>query len=72
MKILKNKKELMLNIKSKKMYLFDFDGTLAETETLQWKAYNMCLEEYNIVLSKQKYKEIYWKSRNKNLQNDKK
>ena len=56
MKILKNKKELMLNIKSKKMYLFDFDGTLAETETLQWKAYNMCLEEYNIVLSNKNIK----------------
>jgi beta-phosphoglucomutase-like phosphatase (HAD superfamily) len=56
MKFLKNKKELMLNIKSKKMYLFDFDGTLADTETLHWKAYNMCLEEYNIVLSNKNIK----------------
>ena len=36
----------------KKAIIFDFDGTLADTEELHWKAYNELLEkEYNIHLT---------------------
>jgi beta-phosphoglucomutase-like phosphatase (HAD superfamily) len=53
--------ELDLILKSKKMYLFDFDGTLADTETLHWKAYNICLKRFNVVLKEENIKEYIGK-----------
>lgn len=35
----------------KKVFVFDFDGTIADTEPLHWQAYNICLSEFNITLS---------------------
>lgn len=51
-----NIEDLNLLLKSKKMYLFDFDGTLADTETLHWKAYNICLKRFNIILKEKNIK----------------
>jgi len=48
--------ELNLILKTKRMYLFDFDGTLADTETLHWKAYNVCLEKFNVRLKEENIK----------------
>lgn len=35
---------------SKRVFIFDFDGTVADTETLHWAAYNTCLLPFGIVL----------------------
>jgi len=43
--------ELDTLLKSKKMWLFDFDGTIANTEPLQLKAYNECLKDLNVFLT---------------------
>ena len=37
-------------IKNKNILVFDFDGTIADTESLHWKAYNELLKEYNVRL----------------------
>jgi beta-phosphoglucomutase-like phosphatase (HAD superfamily) len=39
-------------LEKKKVLVFDFDGTIANTEPLQWKAYNACLGEYGITLTR--------------------
>ena len=52
----KNIENLNLLLKSKKMYLFDFDGTLADTETLHWQAFNICLKKFNVVLKEKNIK----------------
>jgi len=51
-----NIEDLNSLLKSKKMYLFDFDGTLADTETLHWKAYNVCLKRFNVILKEKNIK----------------
>jgi len=47
---IKTKLELQKIIKGKKALLFDFDGTIAETETLSWEAWNYVLSKYDIHL----------------------
>ena len=44
-------------LKNAKCFVFDLDGTIADTETLHWEAYNLLLkEEYNISLSEENIK----------------
>jgi beta-phosphoglucomutase-like phosphatase (HAD superfamily) len=38
-------------IEGKKALIFDFDGTIADTEPLQWMAYNECLKAHGVELS---------------------
>lgn len=38
-------------LKEKKIALIDLDGTIADTETYHWKAYNALLKKYNVELS---------------------
>lgn len=38
-------------LKGKKVFIFDLDGTLAETESLHWEAYNELLAQYNVHLT---------------------
>lgn len=40
--------EFFLN--NKKAFIFDLDGTIADTETLHWEAYNEVLKEYGVYL----------------------
>ena len=40
--------EFLLN--NKKAFIFDLDGTIADTETLHWEAYNEVLKEYDVYL----------------------
>ena len=47
---IKNIEEL---IKDKTAFIFDFDGTIANTEILQWEAYNVVLKKYNIVIKEE-------------------
>lgn len=51
----KNIKEIEELICDKKVFLFDFDGVVAHTERLQWEAYNIVLEKYNIIITKEKW-----------------
>ena len=37
-------------IRNKEIFIFDFDGTIADTEPLHWKAYNELLNNFNITL----------------------
>lgn len=41
----------MLDLKHKKILLFDLDGTMADTEPLHWTAYNACLLDYGVHLT---------------------
>ena len=54
--IIKNIKEIDEVLKLKKVFIFDFDGTIADTEPISWKAHNMCLKEFNIVLGDEEIK----------------
>ena len=38
-------------LKGKKVFIFDLDGTLAETESLHWEAYNELLAQYDVHLT---------------------
>lgn len=44
-------KELGNLLGDKRSYIFDFDGTVADTETLQWEAYRVYLNKYGIKLT---------------------
>lgn len=46
-KLLSEKSNL---IESKKLFIFDLDGTIADTEYLQWQTYNELLKEFNVRL----------------------
>lgn len=46
-----NSTELIERLHSRKLFIFDFDGTIADTETYQWMAYNECLKDYNVTLN---------------------
>ncbi|WHH57825.1 HAD hydrolase-like protein [Petroclostridium sp. X23] len=48
----KDIREIGSLLESKKVFIFDFDGTIADTETLHWAAYDICLSEFNIALTK--------------------
>ena len=41
----------MLDLKDKKILLFDLDGTMADTEPLHWMAYNALLKAYGVFLT---------------------
>ena len=49
-KLLKDIEKIDNIIKNKKFFIFDFDGTIANTEYLHWKAYNELLKEFNVNL----------------------
>lgn len=42
---------------SRQLFIFDFDGTLADTETLQFESYSQVLAEYGVPLTSQMFKE---------------
>ena len=39
--------------------IFDFDGVIADTETIHFEAFNQSLEPYHIQISKERYFEEY-------------
>lgn len=39
--------------------IFDFDGVIADSEYLHFKAFNLALEEYGVVISQEKYYSDY-------------
>lgn len=44
-------KDVFFLLSNKKGYIFDLDGTIADTETLHWEAYNVLLEKYDVHLT---------------------
>lgn len=44
-------KDIRFLLNNKKGFIFDLDGTIADTETLHWEAYNVLLAEYGVHLS---------------------
>ena len=43
--------DLKYLLDDKKAFIFDFDGTIADTEKYHWKAYDVCLSKFKISLS---------------------
>lgn len=55
-KIYQNLEEIKNNLKDKEYAIFDFDGTIANTEVYHLKAYCICLKEiYNIELTTENF-----------------
>lgn len=48
--VVKSLSPLVNYIRHKKVYIFDLDGTIADTETLHWQAYNILLKKYGVEL----------------------
>lgn len=48
--------EIFSVLNKKKVFIFDFDGTIADTEIYHWKAYNEALAKYNVVLNENNIK----------------
>ena len=46
-------KDIRFLLNNKKGFIFDLDGTIADTEPLHWEAYNVLLEEYGVHLTSQ-------------------
>ena len=46
-----NAKDIDFLLNNKKGFIFDLDGTIADTETLHWEAYNLLLKDYGVHLS---------------------
>ncbi len=46
-----NAQDIKFLLNDKKAFIFDLDGTIADTETLHWEAYNVLLAEHNVHLS---------------------
>lgn len=46
-----NIKRIDALLDSKKFFIFDLDGTIADTERLHWKAYNILLADYGVTLN---------------------
>ena len=44
-------KDVHFLLNNKKGFIFDLDGTIADTETLHWEAYNVLLKEYGVHLT---------------------
>lgn len=44
-------KDIKFLLNNKKGFIFDLDGTIADTETLHWDAYNILLAEYGVHLN---------------------
>lgn len=44
-------KDISFILDNKKVFIFDLDGTIADTETLHWEAYASVLKQYGIKLS---------------------
>lgn len=44
-------KDIQFLLNNKKCFIFDLDGTIADTETLHWEAYNVILAEYGVHLT---------------------
>ena len=44
-------KDIQFLLNNKKCFIFDLDGTIADTETLHWEAYNVLLEELGVHLT---------------------
>lgn len=49
-------KDIEFLLRDKKVFIFDLDGTIADTETLHWEAYNVLLKEHGVVLSTEQIK----------------
>lgn len=47
----KNHAYIFKVISNKKLFIFDIDGTIADTEALHWRSYNVYLKQYNINLN---------------------
>lgn len=48
----KDIKDISSLLEAKKTLIFDFDGTIADTESFHWEAYHHCLSEFDVVLTK--------------------
>lgn len=46
-------KDIRFLLNNKKAFIFDLDGTIADTETLHWEAYNALLLDYGVHLDKE-------------------
>lgn len=47
------------NLKKYKVYFFDFDGVIADTELLHFDAFNKVLKKFNIKITKKEYFDEY-------------
>ena len=57
-----NAKDIDFLLNGKKIFLFDLDGTIADTETLHWEAYNALLSELGVFLSTEHIRRYIGKS----------